>query len=679
MAKLSVDQTLLKAKSHTKRGEIEEAHKLYHNVLQAFPNNGRAQKGLEALRKTKAPATNQNPPQELLDRLLGHFQNGRFDDAEKLAVSITQKYPRHQVGWKALGAIYLETGKTSDSLIPNQKSVQFAPIDAEAHFSLGNTLKKLSRLDEAEASYSQAIALKTDYAEAHNNLGNTLQELGRLDEAEASYMRALALKPNYAKARNNLGNTLQELGRLDEAEASYMQALALKPDYAEAYCNLGNALQELGRLDEAEASYLQALTLEPAHANTHSNLGNTLQELGRLEEAVASFTQAITINPNHAEAYNNLGNTLQELGRFKEAEASFMQAIALQPDYTEAHRHLTLISKSEFRDDHYFEMRKIYLDANASEEQLCQINFALAKVCDDLGDFEQAFTHYKEGNALRKKSLGYDVFRETELFKKLESSYQKIEKNALDSKNLASSMTPIFIVGMPRSGTTLVEQIISSHKQVTGAGELKFVSKFGAQLATGAAEIDQASLLNFRKNYLNMLETLSEGNSFVCDKMPQNFQFIGLIAAAFPEAKIIHVKRDPAAVCWANYKQYFTSKHIRYCYALEDIVHYYGLYNALTDFWVNSLNNRLYDLDYELLVKKQETETRKLLGYLELDWDKQCLSPHQNTRSVATASNLQVREKVYKGSSRQWKKYEPFLNGAFDSLLSPSVGKHPQN
>ena len=679
MAKLSVDQTLLKAKSHTKRGEIEEAHKLYQNVLQAFPNNGRAQKGLEALRKTKAPATNQNPPQELLDRLLGHFQNGRFDDAENLAVSITQKYPRHQVGWKALGAIYLETGKTSDSLIPNQKSVQFAPIDAEAHFSLGNSLKKLGRLDEAEASYSRAIALKTDYAEAHNNLGNTLQELGRLDEAEASYMRALALKPNYAKARNNLGNTLQELGRLDEAEASYMQALALKPDYAEAYCNLGNALQELGRLDEAEARYLQALALEPGHANTHSNLGNTLQELGRLEEALASFTQAITINPNYAEAYNNLGNTLQELGRFKEAEASFMQAIELQPDYTEAYRHLTLISKSEFRDDHYFEMRRIYLDANTPEEQLCQINFALAKVCDDLGDFEQAFTHYKEGNALRKKSLGYDVLRETELFKKLECSYQKIEKNALDSKKLASSVTPIFIVGMPRSGTTLVEQIISSHKQVTGAGELKFVSKFGTQLATGAAEIDQASLLNFRKNYLSKLETLSEGNSFVCDKMPQNFQFIGLIAAALPEAKIIHVKRDPAAVCWANYKQYFTSKHIRYCYALEDIVHYYGLYNALTDFWVNSLNNRVYDLDYELLVKKQESETRQLIDHLGMDWDEKCLSPQNNTRRVATASNLQVREKVYDGSSQQWKKYEPFLNGAFDSLLSPSVGKHPQN
>ena len=679
MAKLSVDQTLLKAKSHTKRGEIEEAHKLYQNVLQAFPNNGRAQKGLEALRKTKAPATNQNPPQELLDRLLEHYQNGRFDEAEKLAVSITQKYPRHQVGWKALGAIYLETGKTSDSLIPNQKSVQFSPIDAEAHFSLGNTLKKLGRLDEALASCNKAIALKPDFAEAHNNLGNTLQELGRLDEAEASYMRALALKPNYAKARNNLGNTLQELGRLDEAEASYMQALALKPDYAEAYCNLGNALQELGRLDEAEARYLQALALEPAHANTHSNLGNTLQELGRLEEAVASYTQAIVIKPNFAEAYNNLGNTLQELGRFKEAEASFMQAIALQPDYTEAHRHLTLIRKSEFKDDNYFEMRKIYLDANTSEEQLCQINFALAKVCDDLGDFEQAFTHYKEGNALRKKSLGYDVLRETELFKKLECSYQKIEKNALDSKNLASSVTPIFIVGMPRSGTTLVEQIISSHKQVTGAGELKFVSKFGTQLATGAAEIDQDSLFNFRKNYLNKLETLSEGNRFVCDKMPQNFQFIGLIAAAFPEAKIIHVKRDPAAVCWANYKQYFPSKHIRFCYALEDIVHYYCLYNELTDFWINSLNNRIFDLDYELLVKKQETETRKLLGYLELDWDKQCLSPHQNTRSVATASNLQVREKIYKGSSQKWKKYEPFLNGAFDSLLPPLIRKQPQN
>ena len=153
--------------------------------------------------------------------------------------------------------------------------------------------------------------------------------------------------------------------------------------------------------------------------------------------------------------------------------------------------------------------------------------------------------------------------------------------------------------------------------------------------------------------------------------MPQNFQFIGLIAAAFPEAKIIHVKRDPIAVCWSNYKKYFSTKYIRYCYAIEDIVHYYGLYCALTEFWGNSLNNRIYDLDYELLVKKQESETRQLIDYLGMDWDEKCLSPQNNTRRVATASSLQVREKVYEGSSQKWKKYEPFLNGAFDSLLSP--------
>ena len=541
-----------------------------------------------------------SPSQQQLINLLEYYQNGRLDDAEKLAVSVTQEFPQHPSGWRVLGAVLQQKGRKSEAVDANQTLVALSPKDASAHSNFGNTLKELGRLDEAEASYRQAITLKPDFAIAHNNLGNLLQELARFDEAEASYTQAIALKSDYAEAHSNLGVTLKELCRLEDAEASFRQCIALKPDYAAA----------------------------------HSNLGVTLQELGRLEDA----------------------------------EASCRQAITLKPDYAEAHYNLTKLKKFDAQDEQHLKMQELYLNEDISEEQRCYINFGLAKACEDLENFEQAYSHYGEGNVLRKKLLNYDINQDVELFKQLKSSYPKIEKNLLEPDKLSKNLMPIFIVGMPRSGTTLVEQIISSHLQVTGAGELNFVKQFGSAIATGITEVNSEALLDFRHNYLDKLQNISNGNLIVTDKMPQNFHYIGLLAAAFPEAKIIHVKRNSAAVCWANYKQYFVSKNIGYCYAIDDVISYYKLYENLMEFWTNTLNNKIYKLDYELITVNQESETRQLIDYLGLDWDENCLSPQNNTRSITTASNLQVRQKVYQGSSEQWKKYQPFLNGAFDGL-----------
>ena len=313
-------------------------------------------------------------------------------------------------------------------------------------------------------------------------------------------------------------------------------------------------------------------------------------------------------------------------------------------------------------------MQELYLDENISEEQICNINFGLAKACEDLGDYEKAFAHYSEGNAQRKKLLNYDINQDVEQFRQIKSSYPRIAQLSLEPDKLTKNPMPVFIVGMPRSGTTLVEQIISSHSQVTGAGELTFATHFGATIATGFSEANDEALLDFREKYLIKLQNVANGHLIVTDKMPQNFRFIGLLAAAFPEAKIVHVKRNPTAVCWGNYKQHFTSKSIGYCYGLDDVVAYYSLYQNILELWEMELPNRIYNLDYERLTTNQDDETRQLIDYLGLDWDEDCLSPQNNTRSVATASNLQVRQKVYQGSSEQWKKYEPFLNGAFDYL-----------
>ena len=292
------------------------------------------------MKATKENLKVNNPSQQQLSSLLAHFQNGQFNDAEKLAVSITNEFPKHQFGWKVLGAVLGATGRKSEAVDANQTAVALSPQDAAARNNLGISLHELGRLDEAEASYRQAIALKPDFAGAHCNLGVTLQALERLDEAEASYRQAIVLQPDYAEAYNNLGNTLQELGRSDEAETNFRQALSLKPDYAEVHGNLGVTLQALKKLDEAEASYRQALSLKSDSAEVHYNLGITLNEQGKLNEAIESLREAIALKPDYDKAHFNLGITFKELGRLDEAVESYSQAVASKPDYTEAHNQL---------------------------------------------------------------------------------------------------------------------------------------------------------------------------------------------------------------------------------------------------------------------------------------------------------------------------------------------------
>jgi len=322
------------------RGMLEQAKKLgVHSArLNVFEEDLKLKIQLS---KHQSIQVNQNvkdipPPQQQLNNLLAHYQRGQFVLAEKLAISITQEYPKHQLAWKVLGAVLWQTGRKTEAVKANQTAVELLPKDAEAQNNLGNMLKELGRLNEAEASCRQAIALQPSFSEAHSNLGNTLKELGRLAEAEASYKQAIALKPNFAEAHNNLGATLQRLGRLQEAEASYLKAIALKPDFAGAHNNLGNTLQELARFEAAEASYAKAIVLKPNYADAHNNLGVTLQALDRLSEAKASYEQAIALKPDFARAHNNLGVMLQELGRFEEAESSYLRALALKPDFIKA-------------------------------------------------------------------------------------------------------------------------------------------------------------------------------------------------------------------------------------------------------------------------------------------------------------------------------------------------------
>ena len=303
-----------------------------------------------------------------------------------------------------------------------------------------------------------------------------------------------------------------------------------------------------------------------------------------------------------------------------------------------------------------------------NDDSRCHLNFALSKMYEDIGEFDQAYVHLSEGNALRKKLLNYSIDQDENLFIKLKDVMPILFQNSLKLEDKSDKPKPIFILGMPRSGTTLVEQIITSHSNVAGGGELRYVSHYGFHLAVDPESVENDRIHEFRNKYLSELAKLSKDNHFVTDKMPQNFRFIPLICAAFPNAKIIHVQRNTAATCWSNYKQYFSTQDLGYCYDLQDIKAYYKLYKNLMKLWQSKYSDRIYNLDYEKLTTDQEKETKDLIAHLDLTWEETCLSPHKNERSVKTASQQQIRKEIYKGSSEAWRKYEAYLNGAFNSF-----------
>ena len=535
------------------------------------------------------------------------------------------------------------------------------------------SLVKLYNQQKLQEVYKEVQVLTKQYTESltlWNLMGASAAQIGKLEEAVRAFEKSLVIKPDNADAHYNIGNAFRDQQKLQEAIEAYNHAISIKPDYADAYLNMGNALKDQGKLQEAVEVYKKACYIKPDSADAYFNLGLVLKEQGKLEEAIEAYGKALTIKPDYAEVYNNMGNALQEKGRLKEATEAYNNALSIELDYAKAHLNLSYIKKYTIEDKQFLLAKKLHKLESLSDEKKCKLTFALAKMYDDIGKLDQAFIHLSEANALRKKFLKYSINEDVEFFTRLKETQPHFLINTNQRIKNPVGPKPIFILGMPRSGTTLVEQIIASHSEVFGAGELDYVKKFGKKLSEEPISINIEAISEFRQKYLLKLTNLSYGKHFVIDKMPQNFRFIPLICTAFPEAKIIHVQRNAAATCWSNYKQYFSAAGLGYSYDLKDVVSYYGLYSDLMKSWKLEYGDKIYNLNYEKLTTDQEGETRKLIDLLGLDWDEACLSPHKNKRSVKTASQRQVRQKIYQGSSEAWRKYEPYLGSAFDSLPS---------
>jgi len=521
------------------------------------------------------------------------------------------------------------------------------------------------QMDKALLSIKELIQDFPNIPLLHNISGACNSALGEIDSAIISFNKAIELKPDYDEAYFNLGVAFHQTGQLGEALNSYERAISIKHAYPTAHNNLGLIALSQGQLDNALKSFEWAVAYSPEYAEAHNSLGAALQELKQFEKAKVSFKKAVALNPQYAQGLHNLAILSEIINLPDEASEYYEKALAVEPNYAEAYRNQSRTKKYKKNDPQIAQMQSIYSNDNLSISDKVHINFALAKVNEDLGNQKDFFKHLDEGSRLRKKQLNYNI-NETEEFhsslvRLFSEDKPKIKKLSLGPLDIR----PIFIVGMPRSGTSLVEQIISSHHSVHGAGELNnfknvVTPALKNYIGNLTNTINEDDLLSIRKNYIKSLMDLNVSEKIITDKMPVNFRMIGLILTAIPEAKIIHLTRNPKATCWSNYKHYFANEN-GFTFDQEDLARFFILYQELMGFWHKSFPNKIHDISYERLTTHQEDETHKLLKYCELDWDNNCLNFHKNTRAVHTASASQVRQKMYQGSSDAWKKYEKFL------------------
>jgi tetratricopeptide (TPR) repeat protein len=605
-----------------------------------------------------------------LQNAIDLHQRGRLVEAERIYRNILKASRNHFDAQHLLGILKHEQGRNAEALGLIGGALKKKPNEAAALANYGVVCNALKRFDEALACYDKAVALKPDFAEAFYNRGNALRELKRFDEALASFDKAVALKPHY-DAFNNRGNALRELKRFDEALTSYDKAVALKPDYADAFYNRGNALRELKRFDEALTSYDKAVALKPDFAEAFCNRGFALGKLKRFDEALASYDKALAIKPDFVEALNDRAIEMVVLGRLAEAQRDIEQAIQLAPRKPRYYYTLGQITRYVAAAPRVTAMEELVHDATSlAIDDRIHLHFALAKAYEDLGRPERAFSQLLAGNALKRSQITYEETITVRMHNRIQEVFTP--KLLQTFQNVGEpSRVPIFIVGMPRSGTTLIEQILASHPDVFGGGELDYLSKVGADIQPSDNNLEVSRELvssipseQFRQigeSYLAKIKLLAPEAARVVDKMPANYLNVGLIHLALPNAPIIHVVRDPVDTCISCFSQLFAGD-LNYTYDLAELGRYYGYYEALMAHWHQVLPlGRILDVRYEGVVANLEDMARRIVAHCGLAWDAHCLAFHQTKRPIRTASVTQVRRPIYKSSVGHRFKYETFL------------------
>jgi tetratricopeptide (TPR) repeat protein len=717
---------LSQAIAHHREGRFAQAALAYEAVIAAEPGNAQALLLLGILKFERGDpaaaagfverAVQADPANALYHANLAEIYRalGQLDRSVACCRTAIALDARNAEAHCGLGSALLAHGDAAGAVDAFREAIRLRPGYAMAHNNLGSALRRLGDRDAALRHFREAVGLEPTLVEARSNLGQVLLETGNPGEALMHCREAVRLRPQFAEAHNNLGNALKALGQLDEARHAYEHAVQLAPNLALAYNNLGQLFHEQGRHDEAAVWYRRALERAPSSALLHFNLANALSERGIDADAIRHFESAIALKPDYAEAHHGLGTLQHYHGHSESAEASFRAAIAAKAELAAAHaslggmfeeqgdfdragesfrtalRHdpknhgalarMATMLRGALAEPEEGALRAQLSDASVPESKRWPLLFALAQVADARGSYDEAATLVRDANRLRIRDLRYRgqvydreahrVFvdhviaaADSEFFTRVRGSGSATER-------------PVFIVGLPRSGTTLVEQILASHSKVHGAGELFLIPELFDSLPrlTGTAgslnealgHVNANVLTKLSEAYLARLSLLAADAERVIDKMPHNYLYLGYIAAMFPNARLIHCRRDVRDValsCWiTNFAQ------MNWTSDADDIASRVAEYRRLMAHWHAVMPAPVLEVDYERLVSDLEGESRRLIAWCGLDWEPACLEFHKTRRLVRTASAGQVRQPLYTRSVGRWKHYEQALAALFEKV-----------
>jgi len=631
-----------------------------------------------------------------------YSKTNELKKSEKLYIKIIQHESTYAPAHTNLAMLFHSQGKLRNAEKYYQSSLKLDNNQPVAHFNLGAILQAHDRIDDAALQYQEAIEANPGYAKAYANLGYILRQKEQFDQSVINYRKALEFSPDTPEIHYNLGLSLLAQGYIDEAEQCHNISLQLNPGFSDAWAGLGAVHAYKDNTLKTMECYEQALNLNKNNINAMCDMAKSFSAQGLHEKAMEYVKQALLLGPNNIETRLLQGNIFLSLGNLEKVLSTCKFITRISPGNIsvlglsaaayeksgDANKAYSLIeplldnnpkfetvmvfsslSKSLDRIGDAITMMESVLTNNnhLTPSNYRHIYFSLGKACDTLGDYDTAFNYFDKGNKLKKTSFSIENHRN-----EIDALMNTFNRDFISEHTLDTSSTrPVFIIGMPRSGTSLVEQILASHPNVFGAGELDDITNIAVSLYTKHTDVclqptDKKKLSTIAKIYTDRLEELNSSTLRVTDKMPGNFMHLGLINILFPNAYIIHCIRDPLDTCLSCFFQDFGRNH-PWKYNLKNIGQYYGEYRRLMDHWYN-LNIKIHDITYEDLVENQKAVTKKLLGFTALDWDDNCLQFHKNKRFIWTASYNQVRQPLYKKSVARWKNYESHIETLIETL-----------
>ena len=486
--------------------------------------------------------------------------------------------------------------------------------------------------------------------------------------------KILKKNPNIPYVLNLCGLALQGSKNTLASINFFNKAIEFEPENIAAMNNLANSYKALSKFDIAEKLYLKILKINPKYIKAFNNYGNLKQQIGDFNGCIELYLKALEIKPN-VNILLSLASAYQEIGNFKKCKEIANKALTAQPRNTSIHKLISSIIDYKNDNDHLIVMENLIKDKTLKSEQLVDLSFGLGKAYEDIGNYEKSFENLEKGNKLKKTKNNYKIDNQVKLFESITKTFDDLDLESL--KQTSKNKSIIFICGMPRSGTTLIEQIIAAHPQVNGAGELIYLQNSIEQNFIEDFKLNKQKIINeassnnniIESKYFELLDFHKFSSKFITDKAPQNFRWIGFIKIFFPNSKIIHCNRNAKDNCLSLFKNNFASSHMDWTYDQKDIAEYYNLYYGLMKFWNKKIPNDIYNANYERIVQNKETEIKKLIEFCGLKWDSACLNHHKHIKTpISTVSVVQARKPIYSSSLNSNNKYSKYLNDLYSSL-----------